>query len=443
MLGYTIDHGAKRFDATFFTHSLRNIAANDPGGGAYHAIIGTLEQVGIATLIAVPLGLLVSIYLVEYSRGRFGRLVCTFVDVMTGLPSIIAGLFVLTLWVLILKQGYSGFAGSLALVILMIPIVVRTTEEILRLVPDALREASYALGIPRWRTIVSIVLPSALPGITTGVMLAISRVSGETAPLLLTVFGNASINTNPFNGPQEGLPLFVFSEAGLPNNPSVDRAWAGALTLIVFVVGLNLIARLVIRTSVLRRNRPRVTTDIHHHYNTMGTDMAKRLDATNLNIYYGKFLAVSDVNLTIAPRSVTAFIGPSGCGKSTVLRTLNRMHEVIPGARVDGEVMLDGENIYANNVDPVDVRRTIGMVFQRPNPFPTMSIYDNVVAGLRLQSRRISKTDLDGVVEKSLRGANLWDEVKDRLPDPAPDCPVGSSSGCASPARSRSNPRYC
>ena len=253
VLGYTIDHGAKRFDATFFTHSLRNIAANDPGGGAYHAIIGTLEQVGIATLIAVPLGILVSIYLVEYSRGRFGRLVSTFVDVMTGLPSIIAGLFVLTLWVLILKQGYSGFAGSLALVILMIPIVVRTTEEILRLVPDALREASYALGIPRWRTIVSIVLPSALPGITTGVMLAISRVSGETAPLLLTVFGNASINTNPFSGPQEGLPLFVFSEAGLPNNPSIDRAWAGALTLIVFVVGLNLIARLVIRPSVLRR----------------------------------------------------------------------------------------------------------------------------------------------------------------------------------------------
>lgn len=254
VLGYAISHGARRFDSTFFTHSLRNIAANDVGGGAYHAIIGTLEQVGIATLIAVPVGLLVSIYLVEYARGWFGWLLSTFVDVMTGLPSIVAGLFVLTLWVLILKQGYSGFAGSLALVILMIPIVVRTTEEILRLVPDALREASYALGIPRWRTIVSIVLPAALPGITTGIMLAISRVSGETAPLLLTVFGNASINTNPFSGPQEGLPLYVFSEAGLPNNPSIDRAWAGALTLIVFVLALNLTARLLIRRSVLRRS---------------------------------------------------------------------------------------------------------------------------------------------------------------------------------------------
>ncbi|MBV9593718.1 MAG: phosphate ABC transporter ATP-binding protein [Actinobacteria bacterium] len=146
--------------------------------------------------------------------------------------------------------------------------------------------------------------------------------------------------------------------------------------------------------------------------------MAKRIDANNLNIYYGKFLAVSDVNFTIAPRSVTAFIGPSGCGKSTVLRTLNRMHEVIAGAHVHGDVLLDGDNIYGNGVDPVEVRRTIGMVFQRPNPFPTMSIYDNVVAGLKLQGGGLKRAQLDEVVEKSLRGANLWDEVKDRLKRP-------------------------
>jgi phosphate transport system ATP-binding protein len=146
--------------------------------------------------------------------------------------------------------------------------------------------------------------------------------------------------------------------------------------------------------------------------------VAKRIDAKNLNIYYGKFLAVADVNFTIAPRSVTAFIGPSGCGKSTVLRTINRMHEVIAGARVDGEVLMDGEDIYGPDVDPVNVRRTIGMVFQRPNPFPTMSVYDNVAAGLKLQSGRIRRTDLDEVVESSLRGANLWEEVKDRLDKP-------------------------
>jgi phosphate transport system ATP-binding protein len=146
--------------------------------------------------------------------------------------------------------------------------------------------------------------------------------------------------------------------------------------------------------------------------------VAKRIDAKNLNIYYGKFLAVADVNLTIAPRSVTAFIGPSGCGKSTVLRTINRMHEVIAGATVEGEVLLDGDNIYAANVDPVNVRRTIGMVFQRPNPFPTMSIYDNVVAGLKLQSGRLKRSELDDTVERSLLGANLWEEVKDRLDKP-------------------------
>jgi phosphate transport system ATP-binding protein len=146
--------------------------------------------------------------------------------------------------------------------------------------------------------------------------------------------------------------------------------------------------------------------------------MAKRIEAKNLNIYYGKFLAVSDVNFTIQPRSVTAFIGPSGCGKSTVLRTLNRMHEVIAGASVEGDVLLDGENIYASAVDPVEVRRTIGMVFQRPNPFPTMSIYDNVVAGLKLGGGKLSKSEMDNVVETSLRSANLWDEVRNRLNKP-------------------------
>jgi phosphate transport system ATP-binding protein len=145
--------------------------------------------------------------------------------------------------------------------------------------------------------------------------------------------------------------------------------------------------------------------------------MAKRIDVSDLNVFYGAFRAVEGVTLTIEPRSITAFIGPSGCGKSTVLRTLNRLHEVIPGARVEGKVLLDGEDIYGSDVDPVNVRRTIGMVFQKPNPFPTMSIYDNVVAGLRLQ-RRYKKPELDVVVEKSLRGANLWDEVKDRLARP-------------------------
>ena len=152
--------------------------------------------------------------------------------------------------------------------------------------------------------------------------------------------------------------------------------------------------------------------------------MAKRIDVTDLNIFYSDFLAVEDVSMTIEPKSVTAFIGPSGCGKSTMLRTLNRMHEVIPKARVQGKVLMDGQDLYESNVDPVQVRRQIGMVFQRPNPFPTMSIYENVAAGLKLNNSKMNKTDLDGLVERSLRGANLWEEVKDRL-----DRPGSSLSG--------------
>ena len=145
--------------------------------------------------------------------------------------------------------------------------------------------------------------------------------------------------------------------------------------------------------------------------------MAKRIDITDLNVYYGSFKAVEGVSMTVEPRSVTAFIGPSGCGKSTFLRTLNRMHEVIPGGRVEGKVMLDDQDLYATGMDPVTVRRTVGMVFQRPNPFPTMSIYDNDAAGLRLNGVKNKKT-LDGIVETSLKGANLWTEVKDRLGKP-------------------------
>ena len=146
--------------------------------------------------------------------------------------------------------------------------------------------------------------------------------------------------------------------------------------------------------------------------------MAKRIEVSDLNIYYGNFLAVEGVNVSIEPRSITALIGPSGCGKSTFLRSLNRMHEVLPGARVEGKVVMDGQDLYGADVDPVDVRRQIGMVFQRPNPFPTMSIYDNVIAGNRLNNKRMKKAEADELVEKSLRGANLWTEVKDRLDRP-------------------------
>lgn len=252
ILGFTLVKGLGRFDGFFLSHSMRGVAEQDATGGVYHAILGTLEQVSIATLVSVPFGLLVAVYLVEYSSGRLGKAVSFFVDVMTGLPSIVAGLFILALWIIALHQSFSGFAGALALMILMLPTVVRSAEEMLKIVPAALRESSYALGIEKWVTVVRIVLPTALPGIVTGVMLAVSRVIGETAPLLVTVFGNTAINANPFSGPQAALPLFVFSEAGLPDSTAVDRAWAGALTLILFVLVLNIVARIVARFARVR-----------------------------------------------------------------------------------------------------------------------------------------------------------------------------------------------
>ncbi|TML39088.1 MAG: phosphate ABC transporter permease PstA, partial [Actinobacteria bacterium] len=252
VLAYTASRGLRDISFQFLTHSMRGVGPLDSNGGAYHAIIGTLEQVAIASLLAVPLGLLVAVYVVEYGRGPLRTAVRFLVDVMTGIPSIVAGLFIFAFWVLGLHRGFSGLAAGLALAVLMLPVVVRSSEEMLKLVPDSLREASYALGVPRWRTVLSVVLPTASAGITTGVMLAVARVTGETAPLLLTAFGFDAIRTSPLHGPQSGLPLFVFSQASSAFDVAVRRAWAGALTLIVVVMLLTVAARIVTGRSRLR-----------------------------------------------------------------------------------------------------------------------------------------------------------------------------------------------
>jgi phosphate transport system permease protein len=253
----TLSRGVKVFDLYFLTHSMGVVADTETGGGIYHALIGTLEQVGLASVIAVPVGVLTAVYLVEYGRGKLSAVITFFVDVMTGIPSIVAGLFVLSFWILILDMGYSGFAGSLALAILMMPVVVRSTEEMLKLVPNELREASLALGIPKWRTILKVVLPTSIGGITTGVMLAVARIAGETAPMLLLVWGTNFINTNPFKDPQASLPLYIYQQyansAG--SGAAYDRAWAAALTLIAFVMILNLAARGLARWKAPKTGR--------------------------------------------------------------------------------------------------------------------------------------------------------------------------------------------
>ena len=245
ILWTVISKGAKDFNANFLNHSMRNVAPQQTGGGAYHAILGLLEQVAIAAVISIPLALLVAISLVEYGRGRLAQAVTFFVDVMMGLPSIVAALFVLSFWILGLGFHASGFAVSLALLILMMPIAIRSAEEMLRLVSPALREASYALGVSKWRTIVKVVLPTALPGIVTGMMLGVARIMGETAPALLLAGVTDSINGNPFNGPQGSLPVFVYSASQNSLQATIDRGWAAALTLIILIMLLNLIARLI------------------------------------------------------------------------------------------------------------------------------------------------------------------------------------------------------
>jgi phosphate transport system permease protein len=229
----------------FLTESMRNISPRNPGGGAGHAIVGTIEQVAIAAAFAVPVGILAAIFLVEYGRGRLAKSISFFVDVMTGIPSIVAGLFIFTAFVLGLGLERSGFAASLALAILMLPVIIRSTEEMLRIVPNELREAAYALGVPKWRTILKVVLPTALAGIVTGAMLAVAREAGETAPLLLTTFLTQSYNNNPFQGPQAALPTFVWDQITSGTSASVDRAWAGALVLITMVMIVYIAAKLL------------------------------------------------------------------------------------------------------------------------------------------------------------------------------------------------------
>jgi phosphate transport system permease protein len=243
-----VANGIARFDILFFSSSMRNVVGE--GGGALHAIVGTILITGAAAIISIPIGLMTSVYLVEYGEGkRLARWITFLVDVMTGIPSIVAGLFAYALFAIFFGPGIRmGIMGSVALAVLMIPVVVRSSEEMLRLVPNELREAAYALGVPKWLTIVKVVMPTAIAGITTGIMLSISRVIGETAPLLITAGFTDSMNYDLFSGRMQTLPVYTYTQyanQGIPPEAYLDRAWAAALTLILIVMVLNLAARLV------------------------------------------------------------------------------------------------------------------------------------------------------------------------------------------------------
>jgi phosphate transport system permease protein len=246
LLYVVIRNGAPAINSAFLSTSMLNVIG-DEQGGIYHALLGTLLITIAAAIISVPIGILTAVYLVEYGkRSKTARMITFLVDVMTGIPSIVAGLFALALLVLLFGTAFrAGIGGSIALSLLMIPTVVRSSEEMMRLVPDDLREASYALGVPKWRTIMRVVLPTSLAGIVTGVVLAVSRVIGETAPLLVVAGATDGVNTNLFDGRMTTLPVFIFSQYASSTPVGYQRAWGGALVLIVLVMVLNLVARII------------------------------------------------------------------------------------------------------------------------------------------------------------------------------------------------------
>ncbi|MEU3627722.1 phosphate ABC transporter, permease protein PstA [Amycolatopsis coloradensis] len=252
LLATVVINGVKRIPySNWWTEDFGSVLSDEVGGGVLHAVIGSVLQGLVCAIIAVPIGMLVAIYLVEYGRGKLAKITTFMVDILSGVPSIVAALFIYALWITTFGLPRSGFAVSLALVLLMIPVVVRSSEEMLRIVPDDLREASYALGVPKWKTIMKIVLPTALSGIIGGIMMALARVMGETAPLLVLVGYSAYVNWDIFGGEQAALPLLMNNER--VSNPfdegtvAFDRIWGAALTLVLIIAVVNLLAMLFAR----------------------------------------------------------------------------------------------------------------------------------------------------------------------------------------------------
>src|SRR5580700_6328028 len=376
---YLIYKGASSLNFAFFTQIPKPVG--EVGGGMANAIVGSGVLLAIASLMGVPIGIAGGIYIAEFGRNkRLANMVRFTADVLNGVPSIVMGIAVYAL-IVYRQKHFSALSGGVALGVMMIPTVTRTTEEMLLMVPNAIREAALGLGVPNWRSVLSITLKTASPGVITGCMLAFARVAGETAPLIFTALGNQFWSVS-LNREISALPLQIYIYAISPYDDQHRLAWAGALCC-----------------------QPR--------YFEGSQLVGVGIEVTNLNAWYGANHTLQDINLPIPANHATALIGPSGCGKSTFVRCLNRMHETNPIARVTGVMRIGDLDIYSD-AKPVEIRRRVGMVFQRPNPFPTMSIYDNVAAGLKLNgysNRRV----LDEIVERSLKDSALWDEVKDDL----------------------------
>ncbi len=444
LLWLVISQGAAGLSWSFFTNLPAPVG--EPGGGVGNGIAGTFLLVAIASAIALPVGIGAGVFLAERGNGRAGGVVRFVTEVLSGVPSIVIGIVAYGLVVDRMKR-FSALAGGLALALIMVPTLARSTEEFVRLVPGALREASLALGVPKWKTSLLVILRTAAGGIITAVLLAVARAAGETAPLLFTSLNNQYWNVA--SGPADRLahgpdlqlrhqPLRGLARQGLdrgagalPARGALEPARAGPLAQPDGGRPMTPAQEAATMTETARAHEPkgvpvavpRPTPGAPSPRPPSGArEERPKLKVSNLRAWYGETLALKGVDLVVPPQSVMAAIGPSGCGKSTFLRCLNRMHELIPGARAEGTLLLDGEDLLSRQVDPVVLRRRVGMVFQRPNPFPTMSVRDNVAAGLKLNGLRGSH---DEVVERTLKQAALWDEVKDRLDESA----LGLSGG--------------
>ena len=401
LVGFILIRGVKNLTLEQFawTYNTENVTM-------LPAIINTVTMTVLSLLLAAPLGIFSAIYLVEYAnkRGTLVGLIRITAETLSGIPSIVYGLFGMLFFTKTLKMGYSMMSGACTLAIMILPLIMRTAEEALKSVPDSYREASFGLGAGKLRTIFKIVLPSAVPGILSGVILATGRVVGETAALLFTAGTIAKVAGLMDSGRTLAVHMYALSSEGLYMN----QMYATGVILMLIVLLINGCSGMIAKKIAIKERR--------------GKNMSK-IDVSNMDLYYGDFHALKNINLSIDANEVTAFIGPSGCGKSTLLKSINRMNDLVPGCRITGEMLLDGENIYGGKMDVNGLRKRVGMVFQKPNPFP-MSIYDNIAYGPRTHGVR-SKAKLDDIVEQSLRQAAIWDEVKDRLKKSA----LGMSGG--------------
>ncbi len=396
-------------------------------GGVFPAIFGTFMLVLIMSIGGIPVGTITAVYLAEYAHqgSRLARLIRFAVTSLAGVPAIVFGLFGLGFFVQFVGTGMDGiFSGegklvwgqpnilwaSLTMALLTLPVVIVSVEEAIKAVPRELREASLALGATKWQTIRKIVLPNAVTGIMTGGILAVSRGAGEVAPILFTGAAYflpqlADVALRPVHGtriPRLHHVHAVARRGSHDGHPVRDHARAADAHLRPEFFG---------DLPPLQNEKTYIILEPPVNYPL--NQQTYKIEARDLNLFYGQKQALKGISMNVERNRVTALIGPSGCGKSTFLRALNRMNDLIDGVRVEGTVTVDGRNIYAPDTDVVELRKNVGMIFQKSNPFPK-SIYENVAYGPRINGLRDAKA-LDEIVEKSLRQAALWEEVKNDL----------------------------